>query len=102
MKGNIEKRTKKLINKLKVKCILYFIISFIVLLFMGYYISIFCSVYKNTQVHLLKDTIMSFCLSLLYPLLIYLLPGLFRIPSLLNHKNKRKSLYKFSKILQIL
>ena len=102
IKENNENRKKKLINKLKIKFILYFIISSIVLLFMSYYISIFCSIYRNTQIHLLKDTMISFFLSLLYPLLIYLLPGLFRIPSLSNPKNKREYMYKFSKILQIL
>ena len=67
---------------------------------MGYYISIFCAIYNNTQLHLLKDTMISFFLSLLYPLFIYLLPGLFRIPSLSNPKDKKEYLYKFSKILQ--
>ena len=57
-------------------------------------------IYKNTQVHLLKDTIMSFGLSLLIPFGIYLLPGFFRIPALSNHKNKKKCLYNFSKFLQ--
>jgi len=102
IKEDIENRKKKLINKLKMKFILYFFISFLVLLFLGYYICIFCSIYNNTQFHLLKDTIISFCLSLFYPLIIYLLPGLFRIPSLSNPKNKREYMYKFSKVLQIL
>ena len=57
-------------------------------------------IYKNTQIHLLKDTLMSFGLSFLIPFGIYLLPGLFRIPSLSNHKNKKKCLYNFSKFLQ--
>ena len=61
----------------------------------------FCVIYKNTQVHLLKDTLMSFGLSLLYPFMIYLLPGFFRIPSLSNKKIKRECLYNFSKFLQI-
>ena len=58
----------------------------------------FGAIYKNTQYHLLKDTLISFGLSLIYPLGIYLLPGIFRIPAL---SNKNKCLYKFSKILQI-
>ena len=61
----------------------------------------FCVIYKNTQIHLLKDTIMSFGLSLLFPFGFYLLPGFFRIPSLSNPNNKRKCLYNFSKILQL-
>ena len=60
----------------------------------------FGAVYKNTQMYLLKDTLMSYCLSLIIPLVIYLLPGLFRIPALSNRKNKKECLYKFSKFLQ--
>ena len=60
----------------------------------------FGAIFRNTQYHLLKDTMISFGLSLLYPFGIYLLPGLFRIPSLSDPKKKRKCLYNFSKILQ--
>ena len=57
-------------------------------------------IYKNTQIHLLKDTLMSVGLSLLFPFGYYILPGFFRIPALSNSKNKRKCLYNFSKIIQ--
>ena len=62
----------------------------------------FCAVYKNTQIQVIEDTLMSYGLSLLYPFGIYLLPGIFRIPSLSNSKCKKKCLYKFSKLLQML
>ena len=100
-KIDINKRKMDLENKLCVKFVLYFIISFIFLLFFWYYISMFGVIYKNTQYHLLKDTLISYGLSLFYPFVINLLPGLFRIPSLSNTKNKREGLYKFSKILQM-
>ena len=58
-------------------------------------------IYKNTQIHLLKDTLISFGLSLIYPFFINLLPGLFRIPALSNSKRNRKCLYLFSKLLQL-
>ena len=101
-KKGIKERTKSLKNKLHIKFILFFIISFILLIFFWYYISIFGAVYKNTQYHLLKDTLISFTLSLIYPFGIYLLPGVFRIKSLSDPKIKRESLYKYSKILQML
>ena len=63
------------------KFISFFIISFIFLLFFWYYISSFCAVYENTQIHLIKDTLISFGLSMIYPLGIYLIPGIFRILS---------------------
>ena len=99
-KADLMKKEEALKSKLTIKFILFFIISFIFLLLFWYYISIFCVIYKNTQMHLLKDTLLSLGLSLLSPFAIYLLPGFFRIPSLSNHKNKRECLYKFSKLLQ--
>ena len=57
-------------------------------------------IYRNTQIHLLKDTIMSFGLSIIFPFIYYLLPGIFRTISLSNTKKRRKYLYNFSKFLQ--
>ena len=62
----------------------------------------FCAIYVNTQSHLIKDTLISFGLSLLYPFGIYLLPGIFRIPSISNRKNKKKYLYSISNMLQMI
>ena len=98
----INKRGDELISCLKIKFALFFLISLIFLLFFWYYITMFCIIYKNTQYHLLKDTLISFGLSLLSPFGIYLLPAFFRIPSLSNRKNKRECLYNFSKILQLI
>ena len=101
LKNNLMKREENLKFKLTIKFILYFIISFLLLIFFWYYISIFCVIYKNTQIHLLKDTLMSFVLLLFTPFVIYLFPGFFRIPALSDNNNKRKYLYNFSKFLQI-
>ena len=101
-KNNINERSESLIKKLRIKFILYFIISFIYLIFFWYYISMFGAIYRNTQYHLIKDTLISFGLSMLYPFGIYLLPGLFRIPALADPKKKKLYLYKFSKLLQLL
>ena len=100
-KINIMKRAKKLKKTLTIKFTLYFIISFIFLLFFWYYLSIFGVIYKNTQMHLLKDTLMSFGLSLIIPFIFYLFPGIFRIPALSNRKSKKACLYNFSKFLQL-
>ena len=98
----ITKKHNKLIIKLRVKFIGFFAISFMFLILFWYYISVFGAVYKNTQFTLLKDTLISFCLSFIYPCLICLVPGIFRIHSLSEPtKNRKEYLYKFSKILQI-
>ena len=99
-KNEINQKEKDLNKKLQIKFALYFIISTIFLLFFWYYLSMFCAIYKNTQLHLIKDTLISFGLSCLYPFGLSLLPGLFRIPSLSNKKGKRKFLYIISKVLQ--
>ena len=62
----------------------------------------FDAVYRNTQYLLLEDTLFGFAISLVTPFAIYLLPGLFRIPSLSNPHKRRKCLYSFSKIFTIL
>ena len=99
---DINKKEEDLNKKLQIKFMLYFIISTILLLLFWYYLSMFCAIYKNTQLHLIKDTLISFGLSLVYPFGINLLPGLFRIPSLSNKNGNRKYLYIISKILQML
>ena len=101
-KKNLEKRIDILNNKLHIKFILYFIISSILLFLFWYYLSMFCAIYRNTQYHLIKDTLISFSLSLIYPFGIYLLPGIFRIPALSNKKFKREFLYKISQFFQML
>jgi hypothetical protein len=97
---NIKERRKSLTKMLSIKFLLYFIISFIFLIFFWYYISMFGAIYRNTQFHLFKDTAISFLLSLIYPFGIYLIPGFFRIPALADSQKKREYLYKFSQILQ--
>ena len=101
-KNFINQRAESLNKILSIKFILFFFISFLFLLFFWYYISMFCVIYKNTQIHLIKDTLLSFSLSLIYPFGILLLPGFFRIPSLSNERNKRECLYNFSKIVQLI
>ena len=100
-KDNIKKSRLNLIKKLRIKFIIYIILSYIFLILYWYYISMFGAIYKNTQIHLLSDTLLSFGLSLISPFIIYLAPGIFRIPALSAPNKNRKCLYKFSKILQI-
>ena len=100
--ANLDKKGETVMNTIKNKFICFFILIFCLILFFWYYISCFCAVYKNTQVYLIKDTVICFGLSLTYSLGFYLIPGIFRIPSLRDTKKNREYLYKFSKIIQIL
>ena len=94
---NENKKNKELF-KIKIKIILFFIITYIILIFFWIYSGCFCAVYSNTQIHLLIEVTSSFAFSFILPFFINLLPMFFRIISL---RNKRRIMYKFSKILQI-
>lgn len=95
-KNNLFELKKILLTKI----IFYYIFYFIFLAFFWFYVSLFCIVYKNTQLYLIKDTLISFSFSLLYPLGFYLLPGLLRIPALKNRKKNKECIYKLSKLIQ--
>ena len=97
---NNEKRIKEL-NKIKYKILFFYIFTYILLFLFWIYLGCFCAVYKNTQIHLLLEVSSSFGLSFISPFFIYLLPGIFRIPSL-KSKGKSPLLYKFSQLLQML
>ena len=104
IKNNIEKveqkNNKNILRCIKYKILSFFIITYIFLFFIWFYLGCFCAVYKNTQIHLLKDVSISFILSFITPFFKCLLPGLFRIPSL-KSKTKRIYPYNFSKLLQM-
>ena len=94
-------KNEKIINIkrcLKIKYILFFILSEIFLILFWYYLSSFCAIYQNSQVYLIKNTLISFTLSLFFPIIINLFTSLLRLNSLKN-KNK-KCIFKISKIMQ--
>ena len=99
-KNNLIEKKSRLIKYLLIKFIIFFIFIFSFLILFWYYLSCFCAVYHNTQIHLLKDTLISFCLSLIYLFGLNLLPGIFRIPSI-KYKNK-KYIYTLSTIIQLI
>ena len=86
---------------IKIKVILFFIVTYILLIFCWLFSACFCVVYKNTQIHLLLDVLSSFGISSAIPFFVCLLPGIFRIKSLSDKNGKKPYLYKFSKLLQI-
>ena len=94
-----KKKARQIERCLRIKLILFFIISLILMLFFWYFISCFCAVYRNTQIILLKDTGISFGLSLVYPFALSFLPGIFRIPALRAKNQNLKCLYKISSIM---
>ena len=90
----------KLIKCLRIKFLLFFIFSFIFLFLFWFYLSCFCSVYINTQKHAIDDALISFGISLFYPFLLNLIPGIFRIASLNSPNRQRNFMYKISQLLE--
>ena len=91
-----KRKSKQIKLCLKTKLIIFFVFSFLLMVFFWYFISCFCAVYKNTQAILIKDTLISFGLSMVYPFGLNLLPGIFRIPALKAKNKNMKYLYQFS------
>ena len=94
--------SKRIQKNLKIKFILFFILNYLLLFFFWYFISCFCGAYTNTQIILIKNTLISFGISMLYPLGLNLIPGLFRIPALKAEKKDKKSLYQISLLLALI
>ena len=100
--NNLKNQELIVIKSIRIKYVFFFILSYLFLGLFWYYISCFCAVYRNTQIHLIKDSVISFVLCLIYPFFLCLIPGIFRIPALKPGKNDMKCLYKFSKIAQLI
>ena len=95
-------KSKKIKRCLQIKFVIFFILSFLLMFFFWYFISCFCGVYINTQKILIKDTLISFGLSMLYPFGLNLLPGMFRIPSLRAKNKDKQCLYKVSGFIALI
>ena len=96
---NNKKNKEKILLKIKIKIIIFFVVAFVLLFFFWFYLGCFCAVYKNTQIHLLKDVFSSFSFSFITPFFVILLPSIFRIISLKDKNNKKTILFKLSKFL---
>ena len=100
--GGISKAKKMADNSkkcLKLKLYAFFFLGLCLLIFCWYYLTAFAAVYQNTQLHLIKDTLISFGISMIYPFIINLIPGFLRIPSLKAVNKDQKCMYKISKII---
>ena len=96
------KYSKSIKRCLAIKFTIFFILSYLLLMFFWYFIACFCGIYVNTQMILIKDTLISFGLSMAYPFGLSLIPGFFRFPALRAEKKDKKCLYKISLILALI
>ena len=112
---------KRSLKCIMIKYIIFFVLCSVLLIVFWIYLTCFSAVYKKTQIHLIKNTLISFGFSSIYPFLINLIPGIFRRDALkpntkkafLNDNGERTSsikvllknreyVYKISKIFQLL
>ena len=97
---NLSEKRRSIIKSMKIKFIFFFIISFIFILFFWYYLGCFCAVYKNTQYHLIKDTLIIFAIGYIIPFGTNTITALIRINSLKTYTKGNRMLFLLSKFLQ--
>ena len=99
---NVKEAKKKsacVLRCIRFRVSIYFILSFAFLIIFGFYVLCFCAVFENTQINLVKSTLTSWLMSLLYPFIICFFTSLIR-----NFAFQWKSscMYKLKQILQFL
>ena len=97
-KANILKKTT--LRNILIKFTLFFVLNLLILISFWYYLTCWNAVYENTQIYLIKNTLISFAISLIYPFIINIIPVILRQQSL--KQKKKKYLYDVSKIAQLL
>ena len=98
-KNNLNAMVLTAIRCIIIKLIFFFVFSILIILLFWYYISCFCAIYKNTQLYLIKNALISYSILLLYPFIICLIPVIFRISAL---KNSEECFYKINQITQLI
>ena len=99
---NIDVKIESIKKCLIFKYIVFYIISLIFLILFWFYLSSFCAVYKNTQIYLIINTIISFLICIIYIIIFNFMPCILRIISLKNKDPINQCLYKSSQILEII
>ena len=97
-KANILKKTT--LRNILIKFTIFFVLNLLILISFWYYLTCWNAVYENTQIYLIKNTLISFAISLIYPFIINIIPVILRQQSL--KQKKKKYLYDVSKIAQLL
>ena len=94
-----EKKSVCILRCIKIRIVIYYILSFIFLIVFGFYVLCFCSIFENTQIELIKSTVTSWLLSIILPFLICFLTSLMRSISLVM---ENKYFYAIKQIMQML
>ena len=90
---------QKILKYMIIKFGIFFALNLIILVAFWYYLTCWNAIYENTQIYLIKNTFISFAISLIYPFVINIIPAILRIQSL--KKSNREYLYNASKVAQL-
>ena len=99
---NNGEKIMNILDKIRRKLVAFFVVTFLLGLFYWYFISAFCAVYQNTQKIFIRDTFISFAISLIDPFIIYGITCLLRLVSLTLCCRKNccgKVIYKISDLI---
>ena len=92
-------KIREITRIIKIKLFIFFLFTLILFFAYWYIITVFCAVYRNTQIIFIKDSLISFAISMAYPFVIYFIISIFRICALRSSKKNLKCLYKLSDII---
>ena len=93
---------KHSLTSVTVKCYLFFTLSILSLGFIWTYLACFFTVFKNTQIFAIKNTFMSFGISMVIPFITGIIVAPFRLIALSSKESKNRfCIFIFYKILQI-
>ena len=91
-------KASKVKKILFIKFICFFSLGILSLLLFGYYLATFGAVYRNTQVFLIRNVMISYIFSLTFPCIIVIIPSLLRRYALKD--STREWIYNLSQVLQ--
>ena len=97
-----DSKAEKVKTCLIIKYIIFYITSFIFLIFFWYYLSTFCAVYKNTQPYLILNSFICFTINMIYTIIFHFFTSLFRKIALKEHSSANNIIFNISKIMQII
>ena len=93
------KRNQEIIRCIRIKLNIFFLFTFMIFIIYWYIITVFCGVYRNTQITFIKDSLISFSISMIYPFVIYFFTSILRMCALRSSKKNMRCLYKLSYII---
>ena len=98
IEGN-KNQIHQILKCMNIKLIIFYVFTSIFFFGYWYIVSIFCGVYRNTQIHFIKDSALSFSICLVYPFILYFISTGLRILSLRYSHKRFKCIYDFSYII---